>query len=55
VKEAKKYSVVIADDHPLLTTGLKMIVEQWSEFEVAGTCGNGIEAFAVKITFFNCG
>lgn len=40
----KKYKIVIADDHPLLTAGLKLMIDEWEEFQVVGTCKNGLEA-----------
>jgi DNA-binding NarL/FixJ family response regulator len=36
--------ILIADDHPLLTTGLKMTLEQWDEFLVVGVASNGLQA-----------
>ncbi len=39
----KKITVLLADDHPLLTEGLRMTIEKWDEFEVAGTASNGRE------------
>ena len=39
-----KYKIVLADDHPLLTTGLKMTIDSWDEFEVVGVASNGQEA-----------
>ena len=32
----RKYKVVLADDHQLLTSGLRMTIEGWEEFEVVG-------------------
>ena len=40
----EKIRIVVADDHPLLTAGLKMTLEQWDEFEVAGIAADGLEA-----------
>lgn len=40
----KKIRVLIADDHPLLTSGLEMAIGGWDEFEVCGVAATGIEA-----------
>ena len=45
--DKRKYRVIIADDHPLLTAGLKLMIDEWEEFEVTGTCNNGLEACAL--------
>lgn len=37
--------VIIADDQPVIREGIKFIIEQDVEIEVAGCCGNGREAF----------
>lgn len=37
----KKIRILIADDHQLLTAGLKLEIAQWEEFEVAGIASNG--------------
>ena len=37
--------VVIADDQPVIREGIKFIIEQSAEIEVAGCAGNGREAF----------
>jgi DNA-binding NarL/FixJ family response regulator len=39
----KKYRTIIADDHHLLTEGLKMLIGEWDEFDVVKTCANGRE------------
>ena len=39
----RKIQVLIADDHPLLTAGLKMAVDGWEEFQTAGIAENGQE------------
>ena len=39
----RKIKVLIADDHPLLTAGLKMAVDGWEEFQTAGIAENGQE------------
>lgn len=40
----KKYRIVLADDHPMLTAGLKMTIDAWEEFDVVGVAANGEEA-----------
>lgn len=40
----EKIKVMIADDHELLTSGLKMTIDSWEEFEVVATALNGSEA-----------
>ena len=37
----KKIKILIADDHQLLTSGLKLEIGQWDDFEVAGITSNG--------------
>jgi len=37
----RKIKILIADDHQLLTAGLKMEIGQWDEFEVVGIAANG--------------
>jgi len=39
----KKIRILIADDHQLLTSGLRLEIAQWEEFEVAGIASNGRE------------
>ena len=39
-----KIRVLLADDHPLMTEGLKLTIAGWEEFEVAGTAADGLEA-----------
>lgn len=39
--------IIIADDHPLLTAGIKMTLDQWEEFEVVGVASNGAEAVSL--------
>lgn len=39
-----KIRVLLADDHPLMTQGLKLTIGGWEEFEVAGVAANGAEA-----------
>ena len=37
----QKIKILIADDHQLLTSGLKLEIAQWEDFEVAGITSNG--------------
>jgi len=37
----QKIKILIADDHQLLTSGLKLEIGQWDDFEVAGITSNG--------------
>ena len=37
----QKLKILIADDHQLLTSGLKLEIAQWEDFEVAGITSNG--------------
>ena len=37
----QKIRILIADDHQLLTSGLKLEIAQWEDFEVAGITSNG--------------
>ena len=39
------YKVIIADDHPILLTGLERIINNIDGFEVVCTCTNGLEAW----------
>lgn len=39
----EKIKVLLADDHKLLLSGLKMQLEAWDEFVVIGSCVNGLE------------
>lgn len=43
--------VIVADDHELLTTGLKMTIDSWEDFCVAATACNGQEAVAKTDAF----
>ncbi|MDI9590278.1 MAG: response regulator transcription factor [Acidobacteriota bacterium] len=40
---SEKIRVLIADDHPLLVSGMKMTISEWDEFEVVGVAFDGIE------------
>ena len=39
-----KIRVLLADDHPLMTEGLKLTIAGWDEFEVVSTAADGQEA-----------
>ena len=39
-----KIKVLLADDHPLMTQGLKLTIGGWEEFEVVGIAADGAEA-----------
>ncbi|MGB0931072.1 MAG: response regulator [Chitinophagales bacterium] len=41
---SKKIRVLLADDHPIVREGLRMIVEMQPDFEVVGEAANGKEA-----------
>ena len=41
---AKKYRIVIAEDHKILREGLKALVKSNEDFEIVGEAGDGIEA-----------
>lgn len=41
---SERIRILLADDHPILTTGLKYTIENWEEFEVVGTAKDGLEA-----------
>lgn len=36
--------IMLVDDHPLLTAGMKMMIEGWDEYKVCGTAVSGNEA-----------
>ena len=40
----KKIKILIADDHPLLTDGLKLAISEWEDFELTDIASNGREA-----------
>ncbi|MCR5456877.1 MAG: response regulator transcription factor [Clostridiales bacterium] len=40
----KKIKILIADDHPLLTDGLKLAISEWEDFELTNIASNGQEA-----------
>ena len=39
-----KIRVLLADDHPLMTEGLRLTIGRWEEFEVVGVASDGAEA-----------
>lgn len=39
-----RIKIILADDHQLLTNGLKMTIDEWDEFEVVAIASNGKEA-----------
>lgn len=43
----ERIKVLIADDHPILTAGLKLTVEGWEEFALTGIAANGREAVSL--------
>ena len=45
----KKITVLLADDHPLMTEGLKLTISAWEEFEVVGIASDGQEMVDLSI------
>ena len=41
---SEKIRVLLADDHPLMTEGLRLTISSWEEFEVIGVASDGAEA-----------
>ncbi len=41
---SEKIRVLLADDHPLMTEGLRLTISSWEEFEVVGVASDGMEA-----------
>ena len=41
---SEKIQVLLADDHPLMTEGLRLTIGGWEEFEVIGVASDGAEA-----------
>ena len=39
-----KIRVLLADDHPIMTEGLKLTISKWEEFEIVGIASDGKEA-----------
>ena len=45
----KKITVLLADDHPLMTEGLKLTISAWEEFEVVATASDGQEMIELSL------
>ena len=43
----ERIKVLLADDHPLLAIGLKMVISEWDEFDVVGIASDGEEAVSL--------
>ena len=41
---SERIRVLLADDHPIMTEGLKLTISAWSEFEVVGIAADGQRA-----------
>lgn len=41
---SEKIRVLLADDHPIMTEGLKLAISAWEEFEVVGIAADGLKA-----------
>ena len=41
---SEKIRVLFADDHPLMTEGLRLTIGRWEEFDVVGVASDGAEA-----------
>lgn len=50
MKAVEPIRVLIADDHALVRTGLRMILEDEPDMEVVGEAGNGVRALAMALT-----
>lgn len=46
---ASRVSVMIADDHPLVRSGLRSLLERDGEFEVIAEASNGDEAIDLAV------
>src|SRR4029079_18716180 len=46
---ASRVTVMIADDHPLVRSGLRMLLERGGEFEVIAEASNGDEAIDLAV------
>lgn len=44
---SKKITVIIADDHPVLRSGLRMLINSSNDCEIVNEAGNGEDALAV--------
>ena len=47
---SEKIRVLVADDHPLMTEGLRLTINGWEEFEAIGTATDGVEAVELSRT-----
>jgi len=47
VSDARKITVVIADDHPIFRTGLRTLIDEQADMMVVGEAANGREAVAL--------
>ena len=45
----KKIRIVLADDHPIMTEGLKLTISSWEEFEVIGIASDGEKAVDMSV------
>ena len=45
----KKIRIVLADDHPIMTAGLKLTISSWEEFEVIGIASDGEKAVEMSV------
>lgn len=45
----KKYSVIIADDHPIFRNGVKEILQEIKNLELLGEAKDGVEAYGLII------
>ncbi len=46
---SEKIRILLADDHPLMTEGLKLTISAWEEFEVVGIASDGQEMIELSI------
>lgn len=47
MNEARRYTVLLVDDHPMLRRGMRQLLELEDDFEIAGEAENGEEALAL--------
>ena len=47
---SEPYRMILADDHQILTSGLKMTIDEWEEFSVIGVAHNGRETVEMTRT-----
>ena len=45
----KKIRIVLADDHPIMTEGLKLTISSWEDFEVIGIASDGEKAVEMSV------